>query len=310
MLELYFFNVGHGDSIAIKFPNNEWGVVDCNRSDKQRIPNVLKFLKKENIQILKFVCITHPHLDHFDGMETIVEEYSDNIEDFILYNNGRSCLFEKQTSSLTQALETFSTFKNKNFILACAKETYQVGDIEIKLLNPDHDVAAEFFEKSFSNKELNILNKESIVMYFEYAGVKILLNGDVPVKQCEKFQEYIKSDIIKISHHGSIHNNPQNLLVSLSNKECISIISSDANKRFPTIPHKDVLNCLEQNLKSNILKTYELNKKPVDTEIPELETNDLIDAISEDIDEDSTDGYFKVTISSEGNISYEKIYNI
>ena len=147
-------------------------------------------------------------------------------------------------------------------------------------------------------------------MYFEYAGVKILLNADVPAEQCKKFQEYIKSDIIKISHHGSIHNNPQNLLVSLSNKECISIISSDGNKRFPTIPHTDVLNCLEQNLNSRILKTYELNKNLEDALIPELETNDLIDALSEDMDEASTDGYFKITIDSKGNISYEKIYNI
>ncbi len=310
MLELYFFNVGHGDSIAIKFPNNEWGIVDCNRCDKQSIPNVLKFLQKENVEKLKFVCISHPHLDHFDGMETIINHFINNIDNFILYNNGQSCLFEKQKSSLTQALKNFSTFKNKNFILACAKDTYTVGDIEIKLLNPNHDIAAEFFKKSFSNKELNILNKESVVMYFEYAGVKILLNADVPAEQCKKFQEYIKSDIIKISHHGSIHNNPQNLLVSLSNKECISIISSDGNKRFPTIPHTDVLNCLEQNLNSRILKTYELNKNLEDALIPELETNDLIDALSEDMDEASTDGYFKITIDSKGNISYEKIYNI
>lgn len=54
MLELYFFNVGHGDSIAIKFPNNEWGIIDCNRNINHKEPNVLTFLKSKNVKTFKF----------------------------------------------------------------------------------------------------------------------------------------------------------------------------------------------------------------------------------------------------------------
>lgn len=33
MLKLYFFNVGHGDSIAINFPDNSWGVIDSQKDE-------------------------------------------------------------------------------------------------------------------------------------------------------------------------------------------------------------------------------------------------------------------------------------
>lgn len=310
MLELYFFNVGHGDSIAIKFPNNEWGVIDCNLCDGQREPNVLKFLIKNNVERLKFVCVTHPHIDHFLGMERIVENYNNNIDNFILFDNGQNSVYERQDSSLSKALSTFFQFQNRKIILASKGEKYKVGDLEINLLNPNSQISEELFGKYFEGRQKSVLNKLSVVMHFEHNGCHVLLNADVPQKECTEFLKNtpVKADIIKISHHGSIHYNSEKLITSIGKQGCISIISSDGNQKYPSVPHEDVLNCLEQTLESNILKTYELDKvQPSDSDV---ETVDAIDSISEIIDAPITDGYFQVVINDNGKITTQNHYRI
>jgi len=87
MLNIYFFNVGHGDSIAVQFPDNTWGIIDCNRNRGEIDPNVLKFLKLEGIKSLRFLCLTHPHDDHFKGIDKIIEYFEENIGKFLTYNH-------------------------------------------------------------------------------------------------------------------------------------------------------------------------------------------------------------------------------
>ncbi len=303
MLELYFFNVGHGDSIAIKFPNNEWGVIDCTLCDGQSEPNVLRFLKRNNVKHLKFVCVTHPHIDHFLGMERIVKHYRNNIDNFILFHDGQNSVYERQDSSLKRALDAFVNFSNSKIILASAREKYKVGDLEINLLNPNSQITEELFRSYFTGRQKYILNKLSVVMYFEYQGRHVLLNADVPRKACRNFLKTtpVRADILKISHHGSIHNNSESLLTAIGREGCISIISSDGNQKYPSVPHEDVLNCLEQRLHSNILRTFDLNE--VQAPDPDLESIDAIDSITEIVDNPDTDGYFKVVIANNGEIT-------
>ncbi len=303
MLELYFFNVGHGDSIAIKFPNNEWGVIDCTLCDGQSEPNVLRFLKRNNVKHLKFVCVTHPHIDHFLGMERIVKHYRNNIDNFILFHDGQNSVYERQDSSLKRALDAFVNFSNSKIILASAREKYKVGDLEINLLNPNSQITEELFRSYFTGRQKYILNKLSVVMYFEYQGRHVLLNADVPRKACRNFLKTtpVRADILKISHHGSIHNNSESLLTDIGREGCISIISSDGNQKYPSVPHEDVLNCLEQRLHSNILRTFDLNE--VQAPDPDLESIDAIDSITEIVDNPVTDGYFKVVIANNGEIT-------
>ena len=315
MLELYFFNVEHGDSIAIHFPNNEWGVVDCKLCDEQRVPNVLSFLIKNKVEKLKFVCVTHPHMDHFNGIDTIVAHYKEKIDNFIIHNDGFSSPYENDDTSLMKALTLFAGFENfkaQNIIIASRCENYTVGEIEIKLLNPNLRVAQESFAKRIDGNDLRVFNKLSVVMYFEYAGKRILLNADVPKKECKEFlgSNPILADVVKISHHGSIHNNSDEILLLTSKKNCISIISSDGNQHYPSIPHPKVLECLGNNICSNILKTYELGRRILPEQ--ELETIDMIDGLSEiaDKNEPVADGYFKVTISKDGEINHGRVLNI
>lgn len=75
-LEIHVFGGRKGESIAIRFPNNRWAVVDCFAASQKRKESnaVLRFLRDQNVSELCFACLTHPHEDHYSGMRHIIEE--------------------------------------------------------------------------------------------------------------------------------------------------------------------------------------------------------------------------------------------
>lgn len=319
MLELYFFNVGHGDSIAVKFPNEEWGVIDCNRNREDNEPNVLKFLKSKNVTNLKFLAVTHFHEDHFKGIDTITDYFGDNISNFLiptLRNNSK--LGPNNLNSLNKALKKV-LWPNKSHKLKVIEDgnTYCVADIEIKLLNPNIDIVKECFTKYVANCEALIFNKESLVLLFKYAGKKILLTGDVTSDVWENILKEngdISADILKISHHGSIENNPSDLLNVILGNNCYTVISSDGNNKYKSLPSHEVINYITNNKNSEVLNTYNLNQNIAQSNnyqnIDNLKTNKIIDGIAKRKQTTKYDGYFKIVINDDGNISYETIPTI
>lgn len=78
-LQVHVLNagVGEGESIVLKLPDGKWGVVDCYaRSLSDRATNpTLAFLQQHGAAELEFLCLTHPHDDHFRGMSHILNAY-------------------------------------------------------------------------------------------------------------------------------------------------------------------------------------------------------------------------------------------
>lgn len=325
MLELYFFNVGHGDSIAIKFPNNTWGVIDCNRNTNETTPHVLTFLLNKKVGNLCFLCITHPHEDHFKGIDKIIEQYSKHIDKLILYGLTRNDKEILETSSLGKGLKYFYNDNKTNIRdkieLANINHSINVGDVEIKILNPtDDDLKNVMLKECFaSSVEYNAV---SVVLFLEYKKCKILLTGDSTdynwkrIFKLNAFEHL--ADIIKISHHGSIENNSGELLEKLMNKNAYSIISSDGGFKYKTIPSNDVIHFLEEKLQSKVLQTSLVNhnKRQVVEKTPFYSSN-IEEAVVDTITGDSYfgnhyDGYIKICIDDNGNIThsyFDSIYN-
>lgn len=82
-LSIVVFGPGEGEAIVVRLPNGDVGVVDgcCDRDDP-----VLELVRSLNVGRLSFVCMTHPHDDHFKGLDAILKEYSDRIDS--IWENG------------------------------------------------------------------------------------------------------------------------------------------------------------------------------------------------------------------------------
>jgi len=76
-LAIHVFGAGKGESIVLNLPNGKWGVVDCfagSSADASTNP-VLQFLHDQGVEQLEFLCLTHPHDDHYKGMSQLLETF-------------------------------------------------------------------------------------------------------------------------------------------------------------------------------------------------------------------------------------------
>jgi beta-lactamase superfamily II metal-dependent hydrolase len=76
-LEIHVLGGSKGESVVLKLPDGQWGVVDCyseSVSNADANPTI-RFLRSRNVTSLLFVSLTHPHDDHFLGMVRLIEEF-------------------------------------------------------------------------------------------------------------------------------------------------------------------------------------------------------------------------------------------
>lgn len=76
-IEVHVFGAKIGEGIAVKLPGEVWGVVDnyTPTLDRPESNPVVRFLKERGITRLSFLCLTHPHDDHYRGMSYLLEAY-------------------------------------------------------------------------------------------------------------------------------------------------------------------------------------------------------------------------------------------
>jgi len=74
-LEMHVFGAAQGESVVLRLPHGGWGVVDCYASTLgDAVDNAtLRFLLERGVNELEFLCLTHPHDDHFRGMSQLLE---------------------------------------------------------------------------------------------------------------------------------------------------------------------------------------------------------------------------------------------
>ncbi len=76
-LEIHVFGAAKGESIVLRLPTGEWGVVDCYSSSQNDSDNpTYQFLLANGVERLAFLCLTHPHDDHFSGMTHLLNRFS------------------------------------------------------------------------------------------------------------------------------------------------------------------------------------------------------------------------------------------
>ena len=92
-LKVHFVNVNHGDAIILEFPDYgnppgaRFGVVDFGAKRASDRPLLTRYLRSlidlrrdndSNFQyVIEFACCTHPHNDHYGGLRTFMNEFTD-----------------------------------------------------------------------------------------------------------------------------------------------------------------------------------------------------------------------------------------
>jgi competence protein ComEC len=192
-LKVNFINVGEGDCILIEAPKKYNILIDGGGTPLSTFDVggkvVIPYLRRIGINKINLLILTHPHLDHLEGLLAVLREFK---VDMVL-DSGLIC-------AVSEYREFISIIKEKNIPYHQAK----VGDnfvfsknLEMLLLNPIY-ISNLYNESDFNNA--------SIVVKLFYKNTDFLFTGDIEnttEKNLLMWQNILKSDVLKIAHHGS-----------------------------------------------------------------------------------------------------------
>lgn len=239
-LKVAFLDVGQGDAIFIVLPNGEQVLIDGgpNSTVLAQMSHYMPPLDRK----IEHVILTHPHADHLNGLIKVLERYEIGTiyEARISYDSVAYKSWQEQISLKKIPRREIS----QNDVL-------EWGEVDFQVLWPTSSVLG-------GNGESNI-NNSSVVGRLVYRQTAFMLTGDAETEAqsalCAFGSEKLKSDVIKVAHHGSQNGTVVCFMEAVS--PSWAIISSGQDNKFGH-PHAIALRILEDFIaQPNILKTME-----------------------------------------------------
>ena len=225
LLEVYCLDVGQGDSIFLKIPGGQTILVDTGSSTSSgsKAENTVRpFLLNQGIKFIDYLIITHFDADHSAGAEYLINE-----------GIVKNVIISKQyDGTQIYAQKTIALAKKNNIRIFWAENQDHIKFNNIKL-----EFMAPLKNAVYENR-----NNNSIAFKLIYKDFEMLFTGDLEL-EAEKAllkiieKDTLKSDILKVAHHGSETSSIDSLIKEVTPKE--AVISVGVNKYGH--PNKNVL---------------------------------------------------------------------
>lgn len=222
-LEVYFLDVGQGDSQLVNFAGGVQILIDGGPNKK--VLDELASILAPTDRYIDLVILSHPQYDHFAGLIEVLKRYK--VGAFIY--NGR----EGEAKAFVDLKKVLKENKIPEIILA-GNDKIKYQDSRFDILSPSPD-----FLKSSE------LNDTTLVIKFGglNSTANVLFTGDIG-KNVEDYLVKnfdIKADILKVGHHGSRFSSGEEFLKKIGAK--IAVI--EVGKNNYGHPTAQTLNRLE-----------------------------------------------------------------
>jgi len=226
ILKVEFFDIGQGDSIFVETGDKKQMLIDGgpDASILEKIGRAIPFYDR----YIDIIVLTHPEQDHLNGLIEIIKRYDIGA----IITNG----IVRDTSQYKEWMEII---EQKNIPLYIAQKGGIIdfdNGVYLNILYP--------FENMY-NKELSDSNNYSIVSKLVYKNFDTLFTGDIEKsveKKLIKSDIDLKSDILKIAHHGSKTSSSKEFLDAVG--AVIAIIQMGKDNQYGH-PHQEVLERLK-----------------------------------------------------------------
>ncbi len=239
-LKVIFFDIGQGDAIFIKTPQNHQILIDGGFGKKilEKLNGQMPFWDRT----IDLIILSHPDSDHLGGLNYVLDRYK---VDYILWTGAK-----RETKTFERWLEKIEREIKKEkakVIIAQRGQKIKASWVEIYILYPFQSLEDKIFKET--------ANKSSIVAKLSFFKNSFLFTGDID-KKIEKMlietsSKDLKSEILKIPHHGSKYSSSFGFLKK--SEAQAAIISLGRNNSY-NYPHSIVLNNL-RDLGMKILRT-------------------------------------------------------
>ncbi|HLD28029.1 MAG TPA: MBL fold metallo-hydrolase [Patescibacteria group bacterium] len=232
VLEVYFLDVGQGDSTLIRTPASDDILIDGG-PDNTVIKKLGEYMPFYDWDI-ELMILTHPHSDHLVGLIEVLERY------------------EVDKILMTGVLHTTDDYLTFLDIIKDKQIPVEIIDSQRQLTLGDLTINILYSDQSFYQQSVENLNNTSIVTKLVYGNTSILMMGDYEDE--EKMVEAnvdVSADILKVGHHGSNNGNNVSFLEAVSPKYAVILVGAD---NFYGHPHYRTIRNLEK-LDAQIYRT-------------------------------------------------------
>jgi len=216
-LTITCLDVGQGDASVIELPDGKTILLDTGRSGREAA-SFLKYRGKNSVDV---IILSHVHPDHTGGFEYIVQRFK--VKE--LWDSGRLIFSEDFNPSIKhRTLERGDVVEGKGY--------------SMYIFHP-----YPRFYTMYGNEYMGA-NNDSLVLKIEGKNKSFLFTGDID-EEAEKdilqLGRWLKSDVIKVPHHGGKTSAYKPFFDAVSPD--VAIISVGRDNRFGH-PHKEMLTIL------------------------------------------------------------------
>jgi len=231
---VHFIDVGQGDSIAIRLPNEKVILIDSGPKESQ---NYLvkyikdKVLKNNNTLTIDYVILTHPDIDHSGGMCAIFEEFDiknffrPNIASYAESQNGFAMKVDMEEYNEV----IISSTKEKEMVTSIINKKYEInlGAVIVQIFPP--------VETYYNTNDMSPLVKVS------YLDKSFLFTGDIQedseYDMLKTYKDYLDVDVLKVAHHGSDTSSSEEFISAVTPQYAIICVGKNnyGHPHFTTI---------------------------------------------------------------------------
>jgi competence protein ComEC len=215
-LTITFLDVGQADCIFVQ-AGTKTLLIDAGTNDGSA--SLVSRLQQKGVHQIDVLIGTHPHEDHIGGMDTIIKNFA------------IGAIYLPDVTSTTPSFEDVLTaISDKGLKISIPRlfETLTLGQSTITFLAPNSSSYDE-------------INNYSIVTRLQFGNTSFLFSGDA---QNHSEQEMLpggfnlKSDVLKIGHHGSFSSTSPAFLAAVSPRYAVIFVAKDNDYGHP---HQETL---------------------------------------------------------------------
>lgn len=234
-LEVTMIDVGQGDSMHIRTPEGynilidgggQAAFLDYRYDVGERI--LVPYLQAKGVKKLDLVILSHDHLDHIDGLQTVLEKIPVGLFLYALADMNNDDFLRLYRTGIDKNIKMQQLSKGDTIKIS--------DDILLRVVHPD--LSDKVFLKGQS------VNNNSLTISLEYKEHKLLFTGDIEAEA----EQYMLNEpairdltLLKVAHHGSKTSSTEKF-IEVANPQ-ISVIGVGKNNFGH--PHPDVMLRLE-----------------------------------------------------------------